>query len=525
MALIAREDAACLAALAGAAERNLTIGPALPPGWSVFETLPIEAPALGPATRGAQGFIATGALPSDPGTNVTVLAMALPFISYAAQSSYQPTQRNTGLAPVPQGILAQAGNALAPAVAGYADLRDLLWATFGRTVPRPLWITGAHLGATLAALAAIDLRPGNVGPDGTTKGPKSPANLAMFSAPAQGDPSFGAAVAAHTGTARTFWSDHLGRAVDDFPGPPVATAVTAGTASPVTARSRAAAPGLITGGDTWIDRDSDSYVMALGGDPTQLGIVPAALSAADGAVDVLSVAAMADLVGLPYLLARQPGMPLPAPLNPYALRGDIEDGETIWGAHVSAPGRTAILFRDSIGWVEYADITCNYDPTPVPYSGPQWANAASHGGAVTLYAALKPGIDAAVTAALTADPGQILHFAGHGVGAVVGLLAALDALIVRKPQVQPRVWMFGAPQYATYDFFQQADPLIGSTTLAVNRRSDFLPRIPLAQQYFPIGTTVSLMGRPAVDDPTAHGLSAYAALLSPRDLTGAEIAR
>ncbi|MEM8849141.1 MAG: hypothetical protein AAGE03_03815, partial [Pseudomonadota bacterium] len=347
--MIAREDAACLAELAGAAERGLTIGPALPPGWSVFETLPIEPPPLGPDTTGAQGFIASGALPSDPSTGVTVIALALPFISYAAQSSYLPTQRNTGLAAVPAEILPQGGNALAPAVAAYADLRDILWKTFGRTVPRPLWITGAHLGATLAALAAIDLRPGHVGPDGSTKSPTSPASLAMFSAPAQGDQSFAKAVTAQTVTAQTFLSEHLGRAVDDFPGPPVTTstgpAVTTGTASPIAARSRSAAPGLIIGGDSWIDRDSNSYVLALGGDPVELGAVPAALAVGDTSVDVLAVAAMADLVGLPYLMAQQPGMPLPAPLNPYALQGDIKDSQTIWGAHVSAPGRTAILLR------------------------------------------------------------------------------------------------------------------------------------------------------------------------------------
>ena len=518
MTVFSHEDAACLAQLAGAAGRDLSIGAALPPGWSVFETLPNVAPPLGAATTSAQGFIASGALPSDPATPVTVVALAYPLQSYAAWSSANFVSRATGLQPLPQGVIAGNAQALAPAVNGYGSLRGALWQAFGRTAPRDVIVTGAQLGAAMAAICAIDLRPGQTGPDGKTKGPARKSRCLMLSAPAPGNAALAQVLAAETAGAWTLGTTHLGAAIDTFPGGPESGAVAAGTPVAVPAHILAI-PDLISGPDTWVQRDSDAYVAALGGDPVDLGMVAAQISATAG-FDVLRAAALSDMIGLPYLLSAYPGLGVNVSMLPYAPGASIADGGTIWGAVAQAPGTTALLFRDAIGWPEFDTLTCDYLPVATPFSGSQWDLAKVHSGAATLFLRLRAAIAAEVKAALSAAPETVLDFAGHGLGGAVAALAAIDTVETLAPRQAPRVWMFGAPVFGSYDFLAPAAALIGPTTIRVNRRADFLPRLGFTFLTEGLGQAVSLLGRPRITDPEAHGLSGYAGLLSPRSLAG-----
>lgn len=511
-----REDAACLAQLAGAAASDLSVGGALLPGWSVFETLPKHAPPLGADTTGAQGFIASGALPSDPATPVTVVALAYPLQSYAAWSSANIVGRPTGLQPLPQGVIAGNAQALAPAVNGYASLRAALWQAFGQTAPRDVIVTGAQLGAAMAAICAIDLRPGQIGPDGKTKGPARKSRCVMLSSPAPGNAALAQALAAETAGAWTFATTHLGAAIDTFPGPPESGAVAAGTQVAVPARFLAI-PGLISGPDTWVLRDSDAYVAALGGDPVDLGTVAAQVTAKAG-FDALRAATVSDMIGLPYLLSAYPGLGINVSMLPYVPGTPIADGNTIWGAAAQAPGTTALLFRDAIGWSEFQTLTCDYLPVSAPFSGSQWNSATMHSGAATLFLRLRAAIAAEVKAVLSAAPATVLDFAGHGLGGAVAALAAIDTIGTLAPKQTPRVWMFGAPVFGNYDFLTAASALIGPTSVQVNRQADFLPRLSFTGLTNGPGQAVSLLGRPRITDPQAHGLSGYAGLLSPRSL-------
>ncbi|RCW84096.1 lipase family protein [Paracoccus lutimaris] len=514
MTTLSPDDAASLAQLAGAAARDLSIGAALPPGWSVFETFPNAPPPLGPDTTGAQGFIASGALPSDPGTQVTVIALAYPLQSYAAWSSATVIGRPAGLLPLPAGVSDVNANAIAPAVAGYAALRDELWQAFARTAPRDVIVTGTQLGAAMAAIGAIDLRPGQIGPDGTTKGPAAKSRCVMLSAPAPGDQALAQLLAAQTQAAWTLSTAHLGVSIDTFPGAPTDGAVVAGTPMAIPARTLAA-PGLISDADTWVQRDSDAYVAALGGDPVDLGTV-AAQMATQAAFDVLRAATLADLIGLPYLLSGYPGLRIAAPMVPYALSAPIANGPTIWGVSARAPGTAALLFRDAVGWQEFDTLTCDYNPVATPFSGPEWTTAKIHSGAATLFGTLRAAIAAEAGAALKADAATVLDFAGHGLGGAVAALAAIDTIQTLNPSQTPRVWMFGAPVFGTYDFLTLAAKLVGPTTISLSRLTDFLPRIPFAFGNDGLGQPVSLLGRPRITDPDGHGLSGYASLLSPR---------
>lgn len=522
MTLPSHSDAACLAALAGAAEGDLSIGAAVPPGWSVFRTFPAIPRPPGPRTISAQGFIASGALPSDPSRTVTVVALAYPLASYAAASSASPIGRNTGLSPLPAGIAPGNAQALAPAVAGYAQIRAGIWAAFAMTPARDLWVTGTHLGAAMAAIAAIDLRPGQTGPDGKTKGPAQKARCVMFSAPAQGDAGLAAQLAAQTTLSASIATTHLGLAIDGFPGTPVAGAVPAGTPMPLPARTETP-PGLIAGMDTWVQRGPDAYIRALGQVPVDQGILAPRLGGT-ARIDIARAATLADLIGLPYLMREMPGLRASAPIEPYAITGRIGDGANIWGAAASAPGGTAILIRGAIGWPEFTTTTCDFDAVAAPFQGSEWDMAKVHSGAATLFGQLRTDIAAAAGAALKSDPAQLLDFAGHGIGGAVAALAAIDTVISLKPATPPRVWMFGTPNFITYDFLSAADPLIGATTLRINRQSDFLPRIPFALASVGLGQAVSLIGRPAISDPGAHGLSGYASLLTPRSGSSVEFA-
>ena len=127
---------------------------------------------------------------------------------------------------------------------------------------------------------------------------------------------------------------------------------------------------------------------------------------------------------------------------------------------------------------------------------------------------------AEVKAALSAAPETVLDFAGHGLGGAVAALAAIDTVETLAPRQAPRVWMFGAPVFGSYDFLTPAAALIGPTTIRVNRRADFLPRLGFTFLTEGLGQAVSLLGRPRITDPEAHGLSGYAGLLSPRSLAG-----
>ncbi|OAN79413.1 hypothetical protein A8B78_11810 [Jannaschia sp. EhC01] len=515
MTMLSNQDAACLAQIAGAAEGDLSIGAALPPGWSVFETFPKAAPPLGPKTTGAQGFIASGALPSDPAQTVTVVALAYPLQSYAAWSSANPVGRPSGLSALPQGVTGTSASALAPATAGYGALRGALWEAFARTAPRKVIVVGAHVGAAMAAIGAIDLRPGQIGPDGKTKGPTEPSDCVMLSSPAPGDQGLAQLLAATAAGAWTVSTAHLRVAIDTFPGTPASGTSLAGTPMVVPART-IGAPGLIADADTWVQRDMGAYASALGGDPVNLGTMAAHLST-QSQVDTLRAATLSDLIGLPYLLSGYPGLRIAAPTTPYMLKAPLADANgMIWGATAQAPGTAAVLLRGSVPWQEFDTYTCDYNPVVTPFTGDKWRLAKVHSGAVTLFGHLRSAISVEIKAALTADPETTLDFAGHGLGGAVAALAAIDTVLTLAPRHTPRVWLFGAPLFGTYDFLTPAEELIGATTNRINRRADFLPQIPFALNSIGLGQASALIGRPAVTDPGAHGLSGYASLLSPR---------
>jgi len=493
---LANQDLAILVQLAAVA-MGLLGAPLLPNGWALISTFPGNAPPV-PAPSG-QGFVATGTLAGQP---ATVLSLGLPWASYLGFTP-NPT---FALAPVPPSIVPAAGPQVETnLLAAYTAMRAALWtAAVGKG---PLYITGMGPGGPLAHLAALDLRPGNKGPDGQPAAATAPS-VAVFSSPGPGNTEFATAVKQTTCAVATVGLAAPGVTIDRFP---VAPTSAAGTA--VLARGKLPTPF----DDPWVERGPGAYATAL--DPATPWYPPSAADARftnpPTGFDPLRAATCAGLCAMTYTLAQRPGLIAAAPIAPYALQSVLTANGAVQGAVFVSPMDIVVAFRGAITFFEFVTLLGNTFAEVAPFID---ANFFMHAGARVLYSSGGPPSvrDQLWTALAAAGPKRPVYFTGHDLGGAVAVLAAADQLANHKDFSAPTVYGFGICQLAGAQM--SSSPVyagLNAASFMVARTTDFLPRAPLIGSLMPFGQAVNLVGMPQNDEPTAHGISGYARLLSP----------
>jgi len=497
-------DAAVLVQLAAAAAGDLSLGPVLPAGWSPLATLPANPVAPTRSSANAQGFLAYGALPST-GAAVAVLALGVPWVVYLNQV----LDGSLVLTDLPVGTMPAGG---APQVIGafstfYAARRSDIWSNLGRLKGAPLLIVGMGLGAPLAQIAAIDLRPDNAGPN--KEPPPRPAPVCWtFSAPAVGNADFAAAFGQKVSTQWSVTLASAGVAIDTFPVP-------SGLADGVLGAGRlSSVPSSLPpgGDDAWVERSPGFYAAALGSPLPPPPAQPPAVASWPAGFDPLLAWSLARLCQLPTQLAQHPGLLIPGAPAPFRLEGIVPWQGGALAAVLTSPIGTVVAFRGSNNFEEFAGVLSNSTLMIARFIAGE--NAYVHGGALGVYTGNNGAVQSALLALLNkvvpANPPLV--FTGHDLGGALAVLAAADVAVNAPALGQPFVYTFGSIP-------------VGSATLplvlpnfplwAVARPGDPICRAMLNGGYDQVGTPVGLPGTPPNDEPSRHALSGYASLLNP----------
>jgi hypothetical protein len=496
----ARPDLAVLVQLATVAMGPLG-APLLPDGWALFSTFPGDSPPI-PGQRG-QGFVATGTL---AGQAVTVLSLGLPWTSYLGMNP----NLTFGLTAVAPPIVPTDGPQIETnLLAAYTGMREALWAAVAAAAGNgPLYITGMGTGGPLAQLATLDLRPGNKGPGGQPA-PGSAPTLAVFSSPGPGNAAFAAALGQMQGAAATVGLAALGVTIDRFP----LVAATAPAGPPVVAASRLPTPY----DDPWLERGPGAYATALDPDAPWYPPSPAEarITNPPAGFDPLRAASCARLCAVTYMLAQRPGLISVASTAPYTLQSLLTANGAVQGAVFVSALDIVVAFRGAITFFEFVTTLANTFAQDAAFID---ANFFTHAGACVLYASGgPPSLQAQLWAALAAaGPKRPVCFTGHDLGGALAVLAAADQLANHKDFGAPVVYGFGTCRVGSAQMpSSPVFPALNAASFMVARTADFLPRAPLIGSLLPFGQAVNLAGVPPNDEPTAHGISGYARLLSP----------
>jgi hypothetical protein len=495
---LTHQDLAVLVQLAAVAAGPLG-APTLPDGWALISTFPGDRPPI-PGSSG-QGFVATGTFGDQ---SVTVLGLGLPWTSYL------------GMAPNPGFVLGDVAPPMVPAggpqvetnlLAGYTGMRKVLWQAVTSAGGGPLYLTGLGLGGPLAQVAALDLRPGNKGPDGQPA-PTTAPTVAVFSSPGPGNTAFATAFGQTQGANATTSLTGSRIAIDRFP-----LASTTAAGSPVVVPSLLPTPY----DDPWLERGPGAYATALdpNGSWSPPETAPASLGNAPSGFDPWRASTCARLCAATYTLAQRPGLIGTLPIMPYTLQAVLSANGTVQGAVFASAMDVVVAFCGAITFQEFVTLLGNTFSDRADFIDSQFD---IHAGARVAYTSGSPAtIRDQLWLALSAiAPARPVYFAGHDLGGVVAVIAAADQLTNHKALGTPTVYGFGtcqmagpalpsSPVYAT----------LNAATFMIARTRDFLPRAPLLGSLMPFGQVVSLAGTPAGDEPTAHGISGYDRLLSP----------
>ncbi|WP_109047461.1 hypothetical protein [Azospirillum sp. TSA6c] len=462
---------------------------------------------------GGQGLLATGTMPGIDGP-VAVLAVAVDwpaFITFFEQSfltstTTPPPYLNVGSN---DSLIAQ-GYSLA-----YNAIHTQIWAAIAKLklVPGyasnvPLLVVGMGPAGPLAQLAALDLRPGQTGPDGNGGSMTSPVGAAgcySFSTPAYGNASYAAAVTAALGS--VFLCNLDG--IDFYPS--IAGAPTGFAYSGAVQTLSASVP--TTSDVPWLERTPAFYQTAYGAPQPQL--------AGGGAVTPVSgysgdlAYTLALLTTATYGRFQHPDLSQPLPSG-YTRAADVAVNGVVWASIYSSGDRTVVASRGACSWIELLAFMGNGSLLPLPWF--------TSGGRILqgLYA-FYPSYAAALFAALSrvsGVAGKPLVFAGHDFGGALAALAAYNLKLAPQSGIPAAsaVYGFGTVRFSDYAFQSAYQTALGGISYQLLRPNDVIAANPGLSLMAPLPTTMRLSGGmlSPVNSTTGHALALYTSLLNPQ---------
>lgn len=417
-------------------------------------------------------------------------------------------------APTTNVILAQAASFYGSATSG---TRAAVWAVlpslqnvpgFGGKVP--LLCVGMGPAATLAQIAALDLRPGQTGPSGSSQvSPASDIGCYAFSAIPFGDAVFAQSASnAVSGIypvnapATDLWTASTGM-------PSGMTAV--GTAQTVTVN-------VGTSVDTpWYDRTPAVYGQAFG------GAVPAAtgagtLTSSPAGFDPRLAATFAQLTTAAYVLCQHPSASVSLPA-PYSVVGTVSLSSASWTAlpwavlyKNGATGEICIVIRGPSTYAETMTVNGNGYPIRPPWM----SNGRISDGVVTLNAAL---LDNLATALAGQDTSKGVYYVGHDYGASAAAALAYQIKLggTTGLPAAKAIYGFGMQPFADTILANTLYPsALGAQTFQIQRPSDILTQRRGSGATYIVPTAISLTGgdTTTANSTTYHAASLYAQLLN-----------
>lgn len=500
-----------LVLLAAAAMSSSPDDPELPDGWSLLCTLAPDGSQSPPVPRTA-GFYAIGQL-SAGGPTVAVLALGVSWAAFL--EGY--VSEGIGQATVPPYIDSDAKAACEARVTPmYAQMRFAIWNNLTRIGSYPLYVTGMAAGGPLAQLAAIDLRPGNAGPD-KLKPPAVAPVCAVFSTPIIGNPVLAGLFKTSLPTAMSVAAGSDANAIDLFPSQPAD-----GTAVGDDIYARLGSAQSLAGqrpqpyDDPWVERSPGYYQTLLGGSPEPPPTAPGRIVSPPAGFSQDMAYSLAVLCAAAYQFGQRSSSVLPFPTAPFVFKGTLSADGAVQAALFASDDAVAVAFRGPVSWRETVSYTTNSYRVVADFL--QDDNAGVQQGALLLYNAMRDDLAAKLAPLVSAQ--KPVYLAGHDLGGVLAVLAAAD-LAVNHPELPVAgVYTFGAPPagsltfaLSVYNGLTAQGGTLGSVTYHLRRPADFMPKAWKQAGYEQTDTSVRLDGVPPDDDATAHPLTGYIALL------------
>lgn len=494
-----------LAAQAALANLITAGGPALPDGWVLLDMISASASPSVPV----QGFLASG--PADhSGTQVAVLALGMTWPGYM----YKQFDGTMDQGPIPAAIGGTAMPAgaqfLSVYVSGYNTARSAVWDSLKYLGKLPLYICGMGIGAPVAQLAALDLRPGNTGPSDQDS-PSTSSPCYLFSAANAGNQSFAGYYKPLVPTT-ILWAGSNLLGVDLFPISPSdgLNFVPSGTAQNIGSY-------LPAMDEPWLERSDIYYLSALGGKPAAVTAAPGSIPSPPTGFSQSTAYTLAMLTAAAYTLAQHPGSLVAT--DPYTLVNIIYSQGAPYAYIFQSNDTVVAAIRGCITYSEFDQITCNSNFATASFDPNITAHV--HSGAYGVYSAPVTGSTGIVfsqalnTALQGLATGKKLYLTGHSLGGTIANLAVADYAISKSPIAVSAVYTFGSIMTGDFPFSQDFNNAVSAGSYQIVRTADKLYNSIQNLGYSPINNQVILNGNLAVDESTFHSLYGFAGLLNP----------
>lgn len=515
-----------IASRAGLSETTI-----LPSGWSLLRMIASDKSRR--PSPNAQGFYASGAL-DDSGQRVCVLAVGLTWASFL--DNYYSDGNPMLWSPPPEGLVGSgAGMAMIGTNSGsgfgamYSQIRTSIWSNLSAAGSMPLYVVGKCVAGSLAQMAALDLRAGHVWPAKDAAWPASAATPTcyVFSTPPFASPDFAGYFNKQVPQCFNVRAGDNDLSVDLFPSRPAAPTniqpvlgdfTDCGQPQPL--RTTRPKPD-----DNWVERSGDFYISALGGTPQPPPPFPGRVVNPPAGFSRDLAYALSLLSAYALAHRQHPEATVDINIAPYQFQGDLAvNGIKYCSLFTSpgSPGNVAAAFTDTVTWEELANVqACSFAQNANFIPG---TFSAVHLGLLNVYTGQAGGksFREALVAQLQtlAAGGKNLYLTGHGFGGALAGLAALDlrSNYAGNPALT-KLYTFGMAPFATFpDVVNKFNTALGADAFLVARPADFMPKLKLTSQYFPLNNAVRLDGVPPNDEPSGHAITGYMNLLNPSAL-------
>ncbi len=466
---------------------------------------------------GGQGFLATGTVPGIDG-EVAVLAVAADWPDFIAYFS-EPYLSGTFGPPSCLNITENGATQMAMGYSFmYGNLHGLIWDAItklkkvpGFTTTFPMVVVGMGPGGPLAQMAALDVRPGQTGPQGGSKPDPTPVSAVgcySFSTPAYGNQAYASAMTKALGSTGSVFLCNL-TDVDKYPDMTGSPTDYTPSGTPQTLNA-----GMPATDVPWLERTPTFYQTAYGGPQPTLprdGSINPPLPRGFSSDLAYTLSMVCQTV---YGRFQHPDLPNPLPAG-WSLATDVKVNGVLWASIATTTDSAVVAVRGPCSWVEQtAFIGQNYMTTL------DWI---PRGAIIAGLAAFYPDFATALFQAMSKVSGlsdRKLYYCGHDFGGALAALAAYDQSIKNRSGIPAAtaVYGLGTVRFADYLFVEYGyGPSMGAISYQVTRPSDVIAASSGMNAMAPLSTQVALQGGAfsTANSTTWHTLALYSSLLNP----------
>ncbi len=490
-----------------------------PDRWDILK---IFFGSFGPPNPRAQGFLAKGnSDPDDPTSKeIAVLALGIKWPEFLA---YYQSIESVQL-PLPSSITGepQNNNLTLEGVFlnSYNNIRAPLWSAIDKFLGGlDLYICGIGLGAPLAQLAALDLRPSAThrGPGGE-RPPQKQAPCYAFSVPNVANTALqtyynDTVLKDGELSTDTYWARKPSLVVDFFPSAPVNSNANI-IGNPISINDVTLPPVDVP----WLERGNTFYIKQLGGTLAVGPDLKANAILSTGFNQVLAHTC-AQCVVAAYSQTQHELGSVPS----YSLVAHVNSNSSPFAYIFSNTFNVIVAFRGTITWEEAFVITSNSTLLiPGVIVGGSagvntgisdlYNNSPTEKGGSTLFK------DALQTAIKSVIGNKKLILTGHDIGGALANLAALDyTLNASIGLTVGQVYTFGAMSLGDTTFKKTFDEQVGNKCYQIRRIYDKISTALVGSPggYAILDNSVVLDGQLIAEENTYHSINGYMQLLNP----------